>query len=185
MTTYKVLSIKQPHALLVMFGLKVFETRGRTWAISYRGDLLIHASASPITREQWGVMMGWYDKGWITEGILKLLGHDAPHRGEFAKESPFYGCILGSVNLTHIYAGVKLLPHLSEQERAFGWFDRGDRLALELSNPRLFTTSIPAAGSLGLWDYTTDALPEFITAEHIEAERVARATKAGEEPPIR
>lgn len=179
MTTYKVLSIMQPHALLVMFGLKQYETRGRTWAIGYRGDLLIHASAAPIKREQWHVMMGWYERGWIGEGVLKLLGHDAPHRADFAKASPFYGCILGRVDLKAIYPGVKLVPHLSEQERAFGWFDRGDRLALKLDNPQLFTTSIPATGSLGLWEYTTDALPDFLTEEHLESH-----VRQTEEPPM-
>lgn len=171
----KVLSIKQPHALLCMFGLKEYETRN--WDTPYRGTLLIHASTSALTKDDWRAMKAWLEKGYISEGIMKLLGHEQPNQAAFAKASPFFGSILGTVELEAIYLGHKLAPRLTDQERSFGWFDRPDRRAWRFANPRLFVNSIPIAGDLKLWEYDGE-LPEYITVEDVEHERSARAESA-------
>lgn len=163
---HTVLSIKQPHALLCLFGDKIYETR--SWDSPYRGTLLIHASGSALTRDEWELMADWRDRGWVSDGIMNLLGHGKG--AAYAKESIWYGAILGSVELTAIYNGVKLMPHLTEQERAFGWFDRADRRAWRFENPRLFQTGIVIGGQLKLWEYEGD-LPDYITAEDIEERR--------------
>lgn len=45
----KVLSIKQPWASLIVYGVK--DVENRTWATKYRGKILIHASAQIVKHE--------------------------------------------------------------------------------------------------------------------------------------
>lgn len=47
----KALSVRQPWAWLLASGHK--DVENRSWATPHRGDLLIHASAKAMTREDW------------------------------------------------------------------------------------------------------------------------------------
>lgn len=140
----KCISLLQPWASLVVLGHKKIETR--SWNTSYRGPLLIHASAK-FTKEQ--------------EALAHLFF-------QMVSDSRIYHCprgaIIGNVNVKdtvsfdrvrHIIDKRQVLYscfEFSEQELGFGDFSAG-RFGWLLSNPIQFDNPIPAKGSLGLWEF--------------------------------
>lgn len=89
----KALSVRQPWAQLILAGVKTIEVR--SWATSYRGELLICASASPKNEF-------WSDENFDPE-IVRLL---------------HAGCVLGSVNLVD----VRLMVEADNDEETGGAF---------------------------------------------------------------
>lgn len=77
---YKVLTVHQPYASLLVLGHKRIETR--SWNAKYRGKLLIHAGVSKP----------------IAETYLKLQGYTIPLQLPVYSKLPF-GSIIGSVDL--------------------------------------------------------------------------------------
>ena len=51
MPTFKALSVRQPYAWLLVNGFKTCENR--SWNTQHRGTLVIHASAKPMTKDDW------------------------------------------------------------------------------------------------------------------------------------
>lgn len=135
------LSLTQPWASLVALGEKAIETR--SWAPSYRGEILIHAA-----------------KGFPGD-CRRLCWRDpfatALINGGFntADDLP-RGAIVAVANLVRIaptesFDSPILLPfHIAERERAFGDFSAG-RYGWVLHDVRRLPSAIPCKGALGLW----------------------------------
>lgn len=128
----KALTIIQPHATLIMIGVKPYETR--SWPISFRGYLAIHAGKSK-------------------EDIT--LCRDAKFRNPLARagykstdELPM-GAVLGVVKL------VDCIPAEQAHDKTFGGFAAG-RFAWRLEVVEVFPKPIPAKGALGLWEWPFD-----------------------------
>lgn len=81
----KVLSLLQPWASLVVWGVKKYEVR--SWQTKHRGALLIHASAQRPSRRE------------------RLFFAQADHFSNYIEDMEYlpYGAIIGRVNLMDIY----------------------------------------------------------------------------------
>lgn len=132
----KALSLLQPWATLVVIGAKKIETR--SWQTQHRGKLLIHAST------------GKAGSIFVNELPFKKYIEDF-------NKLPF-GAIIGMVSLIDIVRTEELflddteMNKLTMEEKAFGDYSSG-RFAWILEYPVQFATSIPARGSLRLWNY--------------------------------
>jgi activating signal cointegrator 1 len=156
----KVISLLQPWASLVVLGHKKIETR--SWNTKYRGELLIHASAS--------------------KKMAKFFIDVEPFQGVFEKhfdwlipnidELPF-GAIIGKVNLIDTFHTEDAETIINHSEDLFEIINTKDNKAFEkavtkeiafgdyspnrygwlLSNPIVFDNPIPAKGMLGLWEF--------------------------------
>ena len=124
----KVLTIKQPWAILIMQGYKRFEFR--SWQTKYRGDLLIHAGKG-------------IDKV-AMERLAKYIPKDVPT-----------GKILGKVKLVDC---VKLSPEfkemlLEENEDVYANSSFNEVYSWQLKCVEVFDEPIEVKGKLGLWNY--------------------------------
>ena len=124
----KVLTIKQPWAILIMQGYKRFEFR--SWQTKYRGDLLIHAGKG-------------IDKV-AMERLAKYIPKDVPT-----------GKILGKVKLVDC---VKLSPEfkemlLEENEDVYANSSFNEVYGWQLTCVEVFDEPIEVKGKLGLWNY--------------------------------
>jgi hypothetical protein len=132
----KVLSLLQPWATLVVTGAKKIETR--SWRTSYRGPLLIHASAGKA-----GALLAAQQP--FTKYIQRF--HELP-----------FGAIVGSVTLQDVVPIDALLlsdeaiNRLTLEERAFGDYREG-RYGWLLSDAAAFEKPVPMRGHLHLWEY--------------------------------
>jgi hypothetical protein len=136
----RVLSVRQPWALLLAFGLKQYETRD--WRTHYRGPLAIHASASVRRADEeafyrnpelrWAcTRLGYGSFGVLPRGVLLAVG-----------------------TLAEVAATEAL--DVSARERALGDWTPG-RWAWRLEQVRRLHVRVPVRGHLGLWRYD---LPE-------------------------
>jgi hypothetical protein len=145
----KVISLLQPWASLVVMGAKKIETR--SWNTKFRGPLLIHASKK-FTNEQ--ISLGQKFNAEFGVGL------------GFIDELPT-GAIIGQVELVHTVqsnycfegnvfewetSSCMFKYEITKQEIAFGDYSNG-RYGWMLHKPVEFKVSIPAKGSLSLWDF--------------------------------
>lgn len=79
----KAISVRQPHAWLIVMGIK--DVENRTWPTKYRGRILIHASKHKLTKAEYE---------WVEQAYARV-GKKAPSREEFLT-----GGIIGSVEIT-------------------------------------------------------------------------------------
>ena len=137
MSSYRVLTIKQPYAGLIVMGLKTLETR--SWTTSYRGKLLIHASAKP-------------DKPMLE----KYLKERTPPF-EVPKLVLINGTILGEVDLVDCFKQSALLEHVKNPNRVAREYSHWnmDHYAWKLENPRVLRDQdrIAIKGKLGIWKW--------------------------------
>ena len=124
----KVLTIKQPWAILIMQGYKRFEFR--SWQTKYRGDLLIHAGKG-------------IDKV-AMERLAKYIPKDVPT-----------GKILGKVKLVDC---VKLSSEFKgmlfeENEEVYADSSFNEVYGWQLECVEVFDEPIEVSGKLGLWNY--------------------------------
>ena len=131
----KALSLWQPWASLIADGAKQIETR--SWSTAYRGSIAIHAA-----------------KRWTPE--QNDLCQQEPFRGclleaGFANWTDIpLGCVVGIADLIDVVPTEAIVAELSEQEKAFGNYERG-RYGWMLTNIRALPTPIPVRGRQGLW----------------------------------
>lgn len=128
----KALSIIQPHATLIMLGVKPYETR--SWPTNFRGYLAIHAGKklddlALCFREK-------YRQPLVSAGIHK--GADLP-----------LGAVLGVVKL------VDCIRAEQAHDKTFGNFEQG-RWAWRLEVVEVFPKPINAHGNQGLWEWPFD-----------------------------
>lgn len=140
----KAFSLWQPHASLVIKGLKHYETRH--WWTRYRGLLAIHA-AKRWTKAEILLTADLRDRFRVT--TFDCL--------EYWPTVPLpLGAMLGIVRLVGIYQTQEIAPHLSLAERAFGNYAPG-RFAWKLEVVEVFETPIPTAGHQGFWNWERPA----------------------------
>lgn len=128
----RVLTIKQPYASLIAFGIKRYEFR--TWMTKYRGEVLIHAGKS-------------VDKKAMDE--FKDYDLDYP-----------VGCIIARVSITDVIKVDDDFRKILESENYFVYNhvinDKSwDGYAFKMDNVQLINP-IYINGKLGLWNYRGD-----------------------------
>lgn len=136
----RALTLTQPWATLIVIGAKRVETR--SWGISYRGDLVIHAGSvyGPLQRA-----MAWREPFYRYLAPFLRSG-DLPT-----------GQIIGVARLVDTVP-IRGVPHLElpgvpkpdEDEYAFGDYRPG-RWAWLMIEGRPLAAPIPCRGQLGLW----------------------------------
>ena len=131
----KTISITEPYASLILNGEKHIETR--SWKTNYRGEILIHASATKVTlnsaMKKWGLTR---DEYWKLLERAKYV-----HHGFIIAKAKLVDC----VKMTSEW-----IDTLSESERTAGFYSEGRYgWILEDVTPVEFTK---AKGKLGLWE---------------------------------
>jgi hypothetical protein len=144
MLGWRILTLTEPWATLVMLGEKEYETR--SWTHSYRGRLGIHAAKG---------MPRWARQTVASEPFRSVLCErlnctNAAHILEVLDQTR--GKILGAANLRFIDRVEKVHEGLNIQERAFGDYSP-NRYAWRLERPQPLPEPILARGALGLWTY--------------------------------
>jgi hypothetical protein len=148
----KVLSLLQPWASLVVLGHKKIETR--SWETSFRGEILIHASAKALKYDnQSGIPETCFQEMCNIENFVQNYKENCP-----------LGAIIGKVFIEHVlptdkvieghhfFKGSSMKWDFTKKEIAFGDYSPG-RKAWLLRNPIAFPKPIPAKGSLSIWNY--------------------------------
>lgn len=143
----KAISLTQPWASLVVYGLKQFETR--SWSTDYRGPLAIHASKGFPT-----ICQALCTREPFADALKSIGVHEAA--------SLPLGQVIGTVTLTGCYqigfgrltaaerlamCGVKPHPELE-----FGDYQEG-RWMWRLENASVMRTPAPAKGALRFWEW--------------------------------
>lgn len=143
MRRVKAISLYQPWASAVAWGLKRVETRD--WSTPYRGLLVIHA-AKHFTEDE-RLMCGEYP----FEDALRerrMTCYQLPR-----------GVALCIVELFNVVATDVLVQKISRKERVCGNYAPG-RYGWVLEMVKVFDTPIPLRGMPGLFDVDLDALGE-------------------------
>lgn len=121
-----------PHPEYPARSIKGFETR--SWAIKYRGPLLIHAAKRP--------MSAWaHRNGLIREALQQAYGEEM--------EVP-YGAIIGRVDLVECHPAEGVRALLDGYALAMGDYADG-RFAWEVERPVLFEAPVVYRGQQGLF----------------------------------
>jgi ASCH domain-containing protein len=117
----KALSVRQPWASMIVWGLKTVEVR--SWSTEYRGELYIHAAKR------------------IDERAAELFElNDLP-----------LGCLLGSVQLAGVDAFTPgLWTELADEHLQVGPYQSG-LYAWRMTDPQLFAEPIPYLGERGVF----------------------------------
>lgn len=136
----KTLSIKEPHATLLLTPYKTIETR--SWPTSYRGPILLHASKFiPSYRSDpamWDRVLKLYDKEESRTGSRPKF-----RNGHIYAKAVLVDCI----EMTE-----ENIKALSQDEIDAGYYAPG-RYMWILSNIEALPEPIKCRGHLGLWEY--------------------------------
>ena len=144
------LTLTQPWATLVAIGAKQFETR--SWAISYKGDIAIHA-AKGFPKDAKSLCNLQPFRGVLMDFLQPMhSGIDLFHHPALWTFLPV-GKIICVVSLKRIIRTEQARRHedmTNPFEMNFG--DYGDgRYAWDLRNVRLLKETVEARGALSLW----------------------------------
>lgn len=136
----KTLSIKEPHATLLLTPYKTIETR--SWATTYRGPILLHASMAipsyKSDRAMWDRVLKLYDKEETRTGT----------RPKFRNGYIYAKTILADcIEMTE-----ENIKTLSQEEIDAGYYAPG-RYMWILKNIEPLPEPIKCKGHLGLWEY--------------------------------
>lgn len=148
------LSLWQPWASLIAWGLKRYETR--SWSTNYRGPLVIQASKS-TKGLSWHDTHGYFDSAYE---MFNLLPADLP-----------LGAALCVVDLIDVFKTGSLrdaitesgLPMISERERAFGDWSNG-RYAWQFENVRIIDPPIVMRGYQQIFDIDQELRDRILAA---------------------
>lgn len=137
----KVLSIKEPHASLLLTPYKKIETR--SWATSYKGEIYLHASkAMPSYAKEkamWDRVLNLYN-------TYKRVNSIKFRNGLIYAKAELVGCLKMTPE------NIAILPQM---EIDAGYYEPG-RYMWVLRNITPLPEPIPAKGHLGIWTYTID-----------------------------
>ncbi|MCC7510231.1 MAG: ASCH domain-containing protein [Planctomycetes bacterium] len=142
----RVLSLHQPWASLLVWGLKTIETR--SWGTPWRGPLLIHAGKALPPEYIKLYLDPHFAKAFEVMGELR----DLPR-----------GCVVGMATLESVVPAMNVKDKIGNAERAFGLYGpMRQAWCMEFDSARRFTTPVPARGYQGLfrpdiWDESTQA----------------------------
>lgn len=120
----KALSITEPYASLILEGKKMIETR--SWKTSYRGKILIHASATKIPKE-YQHLLPRVTK--VRQGYILCMAN-----------------LVDCVQMTD-----EFINQVDDAERAVGFYSPG-RYAWILNDITPIPYPVRAKGRLGLWE---------------------------------
>lgn len=139
----KVLSIKEPHASLLLTPYKDIETR--SWATSYRGEIYLHASKSMPSyakeKAMWDRVLNLYNT------YERVYGESIRLRnGLIYAKAELVGCLKMTTE------NIAMLPQM---EIDAGYYEPG-RYMWVLRNITPLPEPIPAKGHLGIWNTTID-----------------------------
>lgn len=132
----KAITLWQPWASLIAWGVKSYETR--SWWTPYRGQLAIHAGKGMDTEELFECNSFYTD-------VLKK--HNGGPNGLPS------GAVLCIVNLVEVYKTQDIREAISQQEENFGDYSTG-RYAWKLEIVEVFKEPVPASGRQGLWEWS-------------------------------
>ncbi len=132
-TAIKALTLHQPWASFIAYGLKQFETRN--WATNYRGLIAIHAGKTQSAEVE--------DFDLYPRDMIFRLPYPLP-----------LGAVVAVAQLVDCVPTDKLLDDdaISDNEYELGNFARG-RYGWKLEIIKRFDEPIPARGQQGLWDW--------------------------------
>lgn len=133
MAKYKVLTVRQPYASLLVNGIKDVENRSRR--TNYRGTVLIHAGAKwHEIMEQLPTKIWLLGSTPIEQQMVKVAGVVA--------RNDLFGCIVGSVEIVDCV-----------QDSTSEWAEQG-QWHWVCRNAKMFAQPIRnVKGRLGLWDW--------------------------------
>ena len=123
----KAITIKQPWASLIVYGIKDIENRN--WRTNFRGRILIHSSAKGDIAK-FGCLQPNQRLKVLNTPISRICFNDLP-----------FGSIIGSVEIVDC---VQNHPSIWADKGVYNWV---------LANPVLFKNPIPAKGKLSFWEY--------------------------------
>jgi len=145
----KTLTVKQPWASLICSGIKDIENR--TWKTSFRGRILIQASAKPSMLHP-------------ISSILSKEQIDSIDKNSSEFNAMIFSSIIGSVEI--IDCRINYPSIWAEKSRWYGqnisashgckhsdFPDDNPIYNWVLTNPIMFAEPIPCKGKLSLWDY--------------------------------
>lgn len=122
----KVLTIKQPWAVLIIDGYKKYEFR--SWKTNYRGKILIHAGM-----------------GSEKEMLLKVEDyHLTYHHGAIIGEADVVDCILVDDFFDQQLRQLDPIIYGNDHTGLYAW---------KLENIKKYDEAISIKGKLGLWNY--------------------------------
>jgi len=158
----KALSLRQPWASLMAFGEKEIETRG--WRLSYRGPLVICATATiPRNVREWFKLARQEPTGPAFDDWKRIVCALARHGIPDLRDLPL-GAALCIVNVVDCQPTLNVFQEhpgrSSLDEKAFGDYSDG-RWAFVTENLRTFPKPIPCKGKHGLWDFNCGPLEEW------------------------
>ena len=140
MKKYKVLSVRQPYASLLVKGIKDVENRSRK--TNFRGTLLIHASSKMHDVVE-------HLNHYIQDAVpLYGIEKDIWREADYAEAFGYMSAIVGSVDIVDCVQN-----HPSE------WAEKG-QWHWVCANGRKLKYPIPAKGMLGFWDWEGDIKEE-------------------------
>jgi activating signal cointegrator 1 len=132
------ITLLEPWASLMAIGLKRIETR--SWATDYRGDLVIHASASKKSCRF----------SYEVEKLFRDAGVEFPYDWPVKADEYPRGKILGVCRLIDVVEmDAEIINRVPVRERAFGVWKPGRFAWIAPSFRRV--EPIPWKGALGLW----------------------------------
>jgi len=144
MEPIKTLTLHQPYASAIAFGMKRYETRPRN--TNHRGLLAIHAGKA-FNQEGMESLHGF---PWSDHITLPLARRYSPiGEQEFVKGAVVAVCVLSDCLLMDD----ALIQSIDAQERAMGHWEAG-RYAYKLDNIQMLRTPVEARGKQGLWNWT-------------------------------
>ena len=165
----KIITLWQPWASLIAYGLKRYETR--SWPTTYRGPLLIHAAKRPFVSADGAKTV--CASGWAAyQDAMTYCHPDDWKEMPFAHQLPL-GTVVAVADLAGCYEmrtthghrtefldslriDNRFIEDQSDLERSVGNWQKG-RYAWALSNVQRLVEPIPWRGSQGL----RDAPPEL------------------------
>lgn len=121
----KVLTIKQPWALLIVNNYKQYEFR--SWKTNYRGKILIHAGLS------------------MEKEMLKKINYNLEYiKGAIIGEADIVDCILVDEKFNEELRQINPLVYSNNHIGNYAW---------KLENIKKYDEPIYVKGKLGLWNY--------------------------------
>lgn len=158
----KAITLWQPWASAISYGLKEYETRH--WPTHYRGPLLIHAATWKIDADgidTWETAQGLSEED--LPPVTKLP------RGAIVAVCDVVDCLLMDTNFNPAFElpkGTINTVSIGEMEELLGNWERG-RYAWKLANVHKLINPIPCKGAQGLW------VPHGIGIHESNLEKVA------------
>ena len=159
------ITLWQPHATLIAWGLKPYETRDFTprWkGRPYRGEIAIHAGTNTTDLEsltartrQLKALGQWppTEDGFLKTFHMAVNLYLDHHKIDDFRYSDFpLGAVVATARLHAVYDAAQLHPKLKWPDCDFGDFGQG-RYAWALTDVKALKEPVPVRGQKGLWEW--------------------------------